>query len=94
MNEYPPPTAWRQTVSPQRKHGHAFSNSHVSLGAIHMANLIVGMMATDRMKDPAARWATITGLGIASGIGETIWRERIERERGKSLNVRRLDDNN
>ena len=84
-----PQTSWRQTVSPpHRKHRHAFSNSHVSLGAIHMANLIVGMLATDRMKDPAARWATITGLGIASGIGETIWRERIERERGQDPNKR------
>ena len=53
-----------------------------------MANLIVGMLATDRMKDPAARWATITGLGIASGIGETIWRDRIERERGQDPNKR------
>ena len=83
-----PPAYWQQTVSPHRKHRQAFSNSHVSLGAIHMANLIVGMMATDRMKDPAARWATITGLGIANGIGETIWRERIERERGKDPNKR------
>lgn len=32
------------------------------------------------MKEPGARWSAIAGFGIASGIGETIWRERVERE--------------
>lgn len=77
-----PPKSWRQSVAPHRRHPPIFSSSTVSMGAmIHMAGMIVGALATDRMKDPSTRWATIAGFGVATGIGETIWRERIERER-------------
>ena len=64
------------------KHRHAFSQSHVSMGVmIHMAGMIVGVLATDKMKDPSARWATIAGFGVATGIGEMIWRDHMERKR-------------
>ncbi|MBY0504433.1 MAG: hypothetical protein K2X03_11010 [Bryobacteraceae bacterium] len=43
--------------------------------------MIAGILAADKMKDPGARWSAIAGFGVASGIGEAIWRERIERER-------------
>ena len=84
MTEKPPvpPKSWRQTVAPHRRHRQAFSRSTVSMGAmIHMAGMVVGALATDKMKDPSTRWATIAGFGVATGIGETIWRDRIERER-------------
>jgi hypothetical protein len=50
---------------------------------IHIAGLIAGVLATDKMKDPSARWATIAAFGVATGIGETIWRDHIERERAE-----------
>lgn len=46
-----------------------------------MAGMIAEILAADKMKDPGARWSAIAGFGIASGIGEALWRERIERER-------------
>ena len=46
-----------------------------------MAGMIAGILAADRMKSPGARWSAIAGFGVATGIGEAIWRERIERER-------------
>ncbi len=63
-------------------HRHAFAHSQVSMGVmIHMAGMITGLLATDKMKDPSARWAAIAAFGVATGIGETIWRDHIERER-------------
>jgi hypothetical protein len=53
------------------------------MGAVHAATLLATVLATDKMQDPHTRWATIAGIGIASGIGETIWREHIERKREK-----------
>jgi hypothetical protein len=68
--------------APYRRHRHpAFSNAHVTVGAIHMAGMIAGILATDKMKEPGARWSAIAGFGVATGIGEAIWRDRIERER-------------
>ncbi len=78
------PPALHHGVSQQapHKHRHAFSQSHVSMGVmVHMAGMIVGVLATDKMKEPSARWATIAGFGVATGIGEAIWRDHIERER-------------
>ena len=57
---------------------------------IHMAGMIAGLMAADKMKDPSARWAAIAAFGVATGAGETIWRDHIEREREKAeLTVKR-----
>ncbi len=86
MNDQPllPSASWRHAVSlpPRRRHRHAFSRSTVSMGAlIHVTGMMAGLLATDRMRDPSTRWATIAGFGLATGIGETIWRERIEAER-------------
>ena len=53
-----------------------------------MAGMIVGILAADRMKSPGARWSAIAGFGVATGIGEAIWRERMESERDE---VDRLD---
>ena len=73
------------------KHRHAFAHSQVSMGVmIHMAGMIAGLLATDKMKDPSARWAEIAAFGVATGVGETIWRDHIEREREKGeLTVKR-----
>ena len=80
-----PPPSWRHKVAkpaPRNKHRYpAFSNAHVTVGAIHMAGMIGGILAADKMKEPGARWSAIAGFGVATGIGEAIWRERIERER-------------
>ena len=66
------------------KHRHAFAHSQVSMGVmIHMAGMIAGLLATDKMKDPSARWAAIAAFGVATGVGETIWRDHIEREQAK-----------
>jgi len=81
MSDDPPPS-WRHRVAPHRAHRQGFARSHVSMGAMHAATLLATILATDKMKDPQARWVTIAGLGIASSIGEGIWREYIERERG------------
>ena len=63
-------------------HRHAFAHSQVSMGVmIHMAGMITGLLATDKMRDPSARWAAIAAFGVATGVGETIWRDHIERER-------------
>ncbi|MEQ1883700.1 MAG: hypothetical protein ABL967_01470 [Bryobacteraceae bacterium] len=78
------PPSWQHRVTqsrPRRRHGVAFSSGHITVGAIHMAGMIVGILAADRMQSPGARWSAIAGFGIASGIGEAIWREHIERER-------------
>jgi len=84
-NPQNPPPSWRQKVAkpaPHRGHRHpAFSNAHVTIGAIHMAGMIAGILAADKMKEPGARWSAIAGFGVATGIGEAIWRERIERQR-------------
>jgi hypothetical protein len=66
--------------APRRRHS-SFSSAHVTMGAIHMAGMIAGILAADRMKSPGARWSAIAGFGVATGIGEAMWRERIERER-------------
>lgn len=77
-----PPASWQHRVShPRRRHHHGFSSGTVTVGAIHMAGMIAGILAADRMREPAARWSAIAGFGIATGIGEALWRERIERER-------------
>ena len=84
MTDRPPPS-WQQRVAqpaPHRRHHHPpFSNAHVTVGAIHMAGMIAGILAADKMKEPGARWSAIAGFGVATGIGEAIWREKIERER-------------
>ena len=67
------------------KHKHAFANSRVSMGVmIHMAGMITGILATDKMKDPSARWAAITAFGVGTGIGETMWRDHIEWQRAQA----------
>ena len=81
-----PPPSWQHRVSEprhRRRHG-SFSNAHITMGAIHMAGMIVGILAADRMQSPSARWSAIAGFGVATGIGEALWRERIERERGEA----------
>ena len=66
------------------KHRHAFAHSQVSMGVmIHIAGMIAGLLAADKMKDPSARWAAIAAFGVATGVGETIWRGHIERERAE-----------
>ena len=47
-----------------------------------MAGMIAGLLAADKMKEPGARWSAIAGFGVATGIGEALWREHIEREQG------------
>ena len=70
-----------QTLHANRR---AFTNSSVSMGVmIHMAGLVIGALATDKMRDPSARWATIAAFGVATGIGETIWRDHIVREQAE-----------
>ena len=79
-----PPPSWQQRVShprPRGRHHHAFARGTVTVGAIHMAGMLAGILAADKMKDPGARWSAIAGFGVATGVGEAIWRERIERER-------------
>ncbi len=79
-----PPPSWQHRVSPSRprqRHRHAFSGGTVTVGAIHIAGLIAGVLAADKMREPAARWSAIAGFGIATGIGQAIWRERMERAR-------------
>ena len=83
-SETPPPFSWRHHVSgPRRKH-RVFSSSGVTVGAIHIGGMIAGILAADSMKSPATRWSAIAGFGIATGIGEAFWRERIERERDEA----------
>ena len=79
-----PPPSWQYRVSqprPRRRPHHAFSRGTVTVGAIHMGGMLAGILAADKMKEPGARWSAIAGFGVATGIGEAIWRERIERER-------------
>lgn len=79
-----PPPSWQHRVSqprPHRRHQHAFARGTVTVGAIHMAGMLAGILAADKMKDPSARWSAIAGFGVATGVGEAMWRERIERER-------------
>ena len=79
-----PPPSWQHRVSqpiPRRRHQHAFARGTVTMGAIHMAGMLAGILAADKMKDPSARWSAIAGFGVATGVGEAMWRERIERER-------------
>jgi len=40
------------------------------------------------MGNPSTRRATIAGFGLTTGIGETIWRDRIERERDEEDRTR------
>jgi hypothetical protein len=92
MNDRPnPPPTWQQRVAhphPRRRHHHAFARGSVTLGAIHMGGMLAGILAADRMKDPSARWGAIAGFGVATGIGEAMWRERIEREREEEDRIR------
>ena len=63
-------------------HRQSFANSRISMGVmIHMGGMVAGLLAADKMKDPAVRWGAISAFGIATGIGESIWRDHIERER-------------
>ena len=81
-----PPPSWQHRVGaprPRRRH-EGFSSARVTMGAIHMAGMIVGILAADRMKSPGARWSAIAEFGVATGIGEAIWRERMERERDEA----------
>ena len=65
------------------RHGHAFANSRVSMGAmIRLAGTVAGILATDKIKGPSVRWTVIAALGVATGIAEDLWRDHIERERG------------
>ena len=78
-----PPPSWQQRTSQprsRRRHHHAFARGTVTVGAIHMGGMLAGILAADKMKDPSARWSAIAGFGVATGIGEALWRERIERE--------------
>ncbi|MFN9299319.1 MAG: hypothetical protein ACK6DZ_16630 [Acidobacteriota bacterium] len=36
------------------------------------------------MKSASARWSAIAAFGIATGIGEAMWRNRINQERGET----------
>lgn len=73
---------WRRVARPNEPHP-LFSRAHVQLGAIHAAGILVGMLAADQMKSASARWSAIAAFGIATGIGEAIWRNRINQERGE-----------
>ena len=54
-----------------------------------MAGMLAGILAADKMSDPSARWSAIAGFGVATGVGEAMWRERIERERDEQENMER-----
>ena len=48
-----PPPSWQHRVSPSRprpRHRHAFSGGTVTVGAIHIAGLIAGVLAADKMR--------------------------------------------
>lgn len=76
-----PPASWREKVRPGRRHSHVFSSAHVTVGAIHMAGMIAGLLAADKMRSPSARWSAIVGFGVATGIGEMLWRDYIDPDR-------------
>jgi hypothetical protein len=81
-----PATLWQRRVFDSRfprRNRPLFSTAHITLGAVHAAGMLAGILAVDRMRSPAARWSAIAGFGIAIGIGEAIWRQPIERERGE-----------
>ena len=66
----------------------SFANSRISMGVmIHMAGMVAGILAADKMKAPAAKWGAIAAFRIATGIGESIWRDHIEREREENNRV-------
>jgi hypothetical protein len=46
-----------------------------------MAGMVAGLLAADKMKSPSARWSAIVGFGIATGIGEMLWRDYIDPDR-------------
>lgn len=69
------------TTRSRRHQFSAFSRGSVMLGAIHIGGMLAGILAADRMKAPGSRWSAIAGFGIATGIGEAIWREYVERQR-------------
>ena len=77
-----PSGSWREHVRPGREHSRVFSSAQITVGAIHMAGIIAGILAADKMKSPSARWSAIAGFGIATGIGEGMWRNHVEHERG------------
>jgi hypothetical protein len=82
-----PSSSWREHIRPGRRHSHVFSSAHITMGAIHMAGMIVGILAADKMKSPGARWSAIAGFGIATGIGEILWRDYIDPKRGEQPGV-------
>jgi len=66
------PSSWQHRVSrsrPRRRQS-AFSSAHVTMGAIHMAGMVAGILAADHMKSPGTRWSAIAGFGVATGIGD------------------------
>jgi hypothetical protein len=67
-----PPPSWQHRVGARRpRRGHeGFSSARVTMGAIHMAGMIVGILAADRMKSPGARWSAIAGFSYASRARE------------------------
>ncbi len=72
----------QQRIAHRRRHPFsAFSRGSVMLGAVHVGGMLAGILAADRMKAPGARWSAIAGFGVATGIGEAIWREYVERQR-------------
>lgn len=77
----PPTGSWREKVRPGRKHHHVFSSAHITMGVIHLGGMLAGLLAADQMKSPTARWSAIAGFGIATGIGEAMWRNHIDPER-------------
>ena len=79
----PPPKSWREKTRPGRKHSHVFSTASVTIGAIHMGGMLAGILAADQMKSPSARWSAIAGFGIATGIGEALWRDYIDPTRNE-----------
>ena len=71
-------------------HRQSFANPRISMGVmIHMAGMVASILSADKMKDPAARWAAIAAFGIATGIGESIWRDDIDRERDENNQLQR-----
>ena len=84
----PPPAYWQQRVAgpypyPRQPYSPSFTRGTVTLGAIHGAGVLAGLLAADKMKEPQARWSAILGFGVATGIGEQMWRERVAQERAR-----------
>ena len=92
MTDRDPPASWQHRVArsrSRRRHHPVFARGTVTVGAIHMAGMIAGLLAADKMQNPGARWSAIAGFGVATGLGEAIWRERVEQQQEERENRER-----